>query len=163
MSRKMPAQRPGKSEQTVCTPPEFLNAVREFLTIENFHIDLAALPENAVVGAFLSPSDDALSLSWSRLLPRNTNAWGWLNPPYSNIRPWAQKAFCCHRQIAMLVPASVGSEWWNEWVDGAAYVLFLRGRLKFVGHTNSYPKDLALVLYDYGEPGYRTWKWKDYV
>lgn len=160
MSRTMPRQRPGKSEQTVETPPEFLAAVLQKLDIEEFAIDLAATRENSKGRQFVAGADPSRpATNWTRSIP--IGEYAWLNPPYSDIRPWVQKAYECQRPVVVLVPASVGSNWWRDWVHEKALVLFLNGRIQFVGHTAGYPKDLALLLYGTGiEPGYDIWRWK---
>ena len=83
-----------------------------------------------------------------------------MNPPFANIGPYAQKAYSDGGKIAMLVPASVGANWWRDWVDGKSYVLFLNGRLKFGGCKDYYPKDCALVLYTPERfIGNEVWSW----
>lgn len=147
------------SEQSVGTPREFLDAVeRRFGTLE---FDLAANADNSVCGPHFyglgSPATDALITWWG-----GKPLFMWCNPPFIHIEPWAAK---CARdrhpeaRIAFLIPASVGSNWFAEHVDGKALVLFLRPRLTFVGHSAPYPKDLILAMY--GEkPGYECWKWR---
>jgi site-specific DNA-methyltransferase (adenine-specific) len=160
--RKMPPQKPGRSEQVVLTPPDFLKAVRTRLGIVGFHIDLAADATNTVAPQFFSETDNALEQSWYF----GPGAWGWANPPFHDLGSWTQKALFemmdRQAQVAMLVPASVGSNWWSANVHNVAQVLFLNGRLTFVGHTTPYPKDLALLLYlpQIWQPGYEVWRWK---
>lgn len=154
----MPKQKPGKSKQDYGTPKGFLEAVKQKLHIEDFYIDLAASPENAVTRLFFSlPDEDALDLSW--VYP----GWCWLNPPFADIYPWVEKAYVESlggAHVAMLVPLSM-AEWWVDYVDGAAYVLMLHGRLTFVGETKPYPKDCALLLYGpEGYNGYEVWSWR---
>jgi hypothetical protein len=72
------------------------------------------------------------------------------------------KAKESQRQIVVLVPASVGSNWWKEHVHREAWVLFLNRRITFEGHTAGYPKDLALIVYgpDKAGCGYDIWDWR---
>ncbi|MCL2777747.1 MAG: phage N-6-adenine-methyltransferase [Polyangiaceae bacterium] len=146
-----------RSEQDVETPPELIAAVeRRFGPIET---DLAATKENKKGPFFVTPEEDSLSLDWDKVVSHHI---AWLNPPYGNIAPWARK--CAEYQgegrIALLVPASVGSEWYARYVDGRALVLSLRPRVKFVGHKQPFPKDLILAVY--GEkPGFEPWRWDD--
>lgn len=138
------------------------------LQIEEFTFDLAAHHSNTVAGSqFWTEEDNALLQSWGGF-----PGWCWCNPPYANIRPWVEKAVAgsavgwggarSGSSIAMLVPASVGSNWWAEAVDGRAHVLFLNGRLTFAGETTPYPKDTALLLYTpFIKGGYEVWRWKD--
>lgn len=163
MGRTMPQQKPGRSDQDVGTPPEFLEPVqRRFGPIG---LDLAASNDNHVVSLWLGPGsplrggDDALAdgLSWAGRTLR------WLNPPFGNIAPWAAKCAAQrhHAFIAMLTPASVSSNWYAEHVYGKALVLAIRPRLTFVGSPDPFPKDLILSLW--GPlvcPGFDLWRWK---
>lgn len=160
MSRKVPEQKPGRSEQDVRTPSNFLEAVKAKLYISDFVADLAASPENTVAELFYTEADDALIQRWSF----GGERWAWCNPPYADITPWVAKAHWEAKHagayVAMLVPASVGSNWWRDSVHNKAYTLFLNGRLTFVGHTSPYPKDLALLLYTpFLTGGYDIWDW----
>lgn len=164
---KMPRQKPGKSKQDYGTPDDFLGSTLLRLGIDKFDCDLACRRDNRIPCArtgLYFPEVDSLAVPWP------TKGWNWLNPEYADIRPWAQK--CAEQWLgrdvrtAFLVPASVGSEWWYEYVHDVALALFLRPRLKFkgmkpnpkTGKIDPYPKDLALILYG-EEPGYDSWRW----
>jgi len=162
----MPRQKPGKSETVVRTPPEFIKAAYHFLGVNGFDVDLAASRDNAVAPRYIAEKQDALTnQDWHALIP--SNGWAWLNPPYSDIRPWVRKAaeeklyLPNYSGIAVLVPASTGSNWWRDYVHEEADIQLLNGRIQFVGHTSPYPKDLALLLYSLTrKPGYHIWSWK---
>lgn len=162
----MPLQKPGKSKQDHQTPPEFLNAVRHYLGIKDFAIDLAANDANHVTETYYTPEENALVCDWADWC-RDT--WAWLNPPFADIAPWVEKAYTEARRggkIAMLVPASVGANWWRDWVHEKTPVLFLNGRITFVGQADAYPKDCALILYQPPpvlpvRPHYDVWTWPD--
>jgi phage N-6-adenine-methyltransferase len=157
----MPTQKPGRSKQNYVTPVELLNRVQERLCIEQFTFDLAADADNAVCPTFYTEEDNALSadVSWY-----NGPGWAWCNPPYANIAPWVEKAAKeadRGTQIIMLVPASVGSNWWSDWVLPYAYITHLNGRIKFVECKDYYPKDCSLLLYTpYRFTGSDTWAWQ---
>lgn len=160
MTRRMPAQNPGRSRQDYETPPEFVAAVaRRFGPLL---VDLAASPTNAKAPAFLTEGNDSLASPWTNW----STGCAWLNPPFADIAPWAEKC-AVHRhafaagggRILFLTPASVGSEWFAEHVHRKALVLGIRPRLTFVGAADQYPKDLILSVF--GElPGFDTWRWK---
>lgn len=155
----MPKQKPGLSKQTYQTPPEFIAAVKQRLAIKAFACDLAADKDNTVAPMFYSEENSAFDHSWYM-----GSGWNWCNPPYSNIRPWVEKAYLemiqRGTQTVMLVPASTGANWWRDYVDGKAHVLLLNGRLTFVGETTPYIKDCALLGYaPYCEGGYTVWDW----
>lgn len=153
----LPVQKPGRSRQDYQTPDEFMFAVKRRLGIAEFAIDLAASPTNAVAPRFYTAADDAFTQSWA------FDGWCWLNSPFSNLAPWVARSFKQSRigaQVAELVPAGVGANWWRDWVHQKAFVLFLNGRLTFVGETAPYPKDCALLLYGPTiAPGYDVWSW----
>ena len=152
----MPKQKPGSSKQNYKTPREFINAVERRFGKLTF--DLAADSRNTVVkGRYFSTKHDSLKQNWShRALGSNL----WLNPPYGDIAPWAERCalFRSTKQIFFLVPASVGSNWFAEHVHEKALVLLLSPRLSFDGQ-NPYPKDVLLACYGLA-PGYETWRWK---
>lgn len=163
----MPAQKPGKSKQDYQTPLEFIKAVEQRLCITEFSIDLAASKENTIADIFYTEEDDSLSdIKW------NWGGWAWLNPPFSHIEPWVEKAVreaALGAHIAMLVPASVGANWWRSYVEPFAYQSFLNGRLCFIpdwreqGFKSAplYPKDCALLLYTpWGFRGTEIWSWR---
>lgn len=170
MARKPPRQKPGQSETVVVTPPEFMAAVHATLGIAGFDIDLAAGEDNSQGLFYYDKETNGLEQEWTNFNYRVSNPWFWCNPPYDDIRPWVEKASrevgwrrILDRQpsLAMLVPASVGSNWWRDYVHKKCKVLFLNGRIQFVGHTTGYPKDLALLLYGIDVVGYDIWRWKD--
>lgn len=114
--RSMPKQKPGLSKQNYATPVEFIEAVKRRFKIKEFVYDLAAEPETAKAKHFFSEEEDALSKDWKKL-----RGHLWLNPPYGNITPWVQKCSesrdCRHsRTIYFLVPASVGANWFADWI-----------------------------------------------
>lgn len=159
-----PKQKPGRSKQDYWTPPEFLDAVRKTLGVHEFDVDLAADDGNAIALEYFTAQNSAFDAqTW-----RFASGWNWLNPPYSAIGPWVERAYLEARdnraKTAVLIPASVGANWWRDWVHNKALVLFLNGRLTFVGCTAPYPKDCALLLYDpflvrEGMTYYDVWSW----
>jgi phage N-6-adenine-methyltransferase len=161
----MPKQKPGRSKQDYNTPPEFIEAVMKRLKIDSFDCDLAADDNNALCDIYytaeMSALPDDISWHWG-------SGWNWLNPPFDQIGKFAFKAAVQSRRgvkIAMLVPASVGANWFRDYVHGLAgvQVLFLNGRITFVGCKDPYPKDCMLVLYGgrkspFHQP-YDVWSW----
>ena len=146
------------SLQDVETPADLIAAVEA--RFGKITIDLAANKSNHKADVWLGPGGvepDSLAVDWAR--------WDgtlWLNPPYRNITAWAAKCAktsTLARTIVMLIPASVGTNWWADYVHEKAMVHFLRPRVIFKGHTQPYPKDLAIVAY--GPPaGYLCWRWR---
>lgn len=62
--------------------------------------------------------------------------WGkgvaYVNPPYSNIKPWVYRAMEQPIVVVMLLPVRPGSEWWVRW-HHLAEIRFFRHRIHFVG------------------------------
>ena len=166
MKRRMPRQKPHQSEQSVGTPREFLAAVEERFGIIGF--DLAATKENAVCAKWLGPGshhgEDCLAVDWATL-PTQPGDVLWLNPPFGKISGFARLAAAMASSlpgtsIVMLVPASVGTNWFAEHVHRKALVLALRPRLTFVGEEDPYPKDLMLCVWGrWVAPTFDTWRW----
>jgi hypothetical protein len=162
MSRHVPRQKPGESEQVVRTPPEFLAAVvRRFGPIR---FDLAANSENSVAGAnYFGPGstfgEDALAESWVK------PGVLWLNHEFGDSAIWTAKAKdegAKGARVHNLMPAAVGSRWFGENVHRHALVLALDPRLVFVGHKSAYPKDLCLAVYGpWVAAGFDVWRWKE--
>lgn len=154
-----PCQKPGLSKQDYATPPEFIDAAKQRLGIRDFAFDLAADMWNTKAEGYFTKEQDSLSQNWWHAAGVN-HGWLWLNPPYADITPWAKK--CSETtgvNIAFLVPAAVGSNWFRDYVDGKAHVLLLNGRLSFDGIA-PYPKDCILCLYGPFRNGYEVWDWR---
>lgn len=99
-----------------------------------FSIDVAASEDNAKLPRYYDREDDGLAQSWE-------GERVWCNPPYSDIRPWVEKAWAEDAElVAMLLPANRTEQgWWQDLVepyrDRAGSPLtteFIRGRLRFV-------------------------------
>lgn len=118
------------------TPPEIFDPLNERF---GFNLDVCALPHNAKCERYFTPDDDGLEQAWEGRV--------WCNPPYSNIRPWVEKAWRSFESgevetIVMLVPANRTEQaWWQDTVepfrdrrDSPLRVEFLRGRQRFIAH-----------------------------
>lgn len=157
-----PSQKPGKSRQDFGTPDVFIAAVKS--VFGHLDWDLAADETNHKAFEWFDEAMDGLKQPWYKLLPRNDGNWLWCNPPFGNIEPWARKCWeesDYGARVLMLVPASVGSNWWFRWVHDKAHVYLLSPRLCFDGKS-PYPKDCVLLAYDKSRPtppGYECWRW----
>jgi phage N-6-adenine-methyltransferase len=166
-----PKQKPGKSKQDYRTPPEFIDAVAKRFGRPTF--DLAATSGEQIPGVdhYFTPEQDSLAQSWAHLQTPGQDdpsaRVAFLNPPFANIAPWAQKLTdeCrwLKRWTLMLVPASVGSDWYRKHIHGKAMVLGLSPRLTFVAAPDPYPKDLALICAGFGVSGFQTWRWNEAI
>lgn len=157
----VPKQKPHRSKQDYATPWDFVHRVERRLGIAQFALDLAADVTNKKAPEWLAEDDDALAGYWDWAKMLYDGEWAWLNPPYTNIADWVakcDKAQVDGARIALLVPASVGSNWFRDYVHEVAMVLALNGRISFDG-KNPYPKDLLLCLYGL-PPGFDVWDWR---
>lgn len=180
----MPAQKPGRSKQDYRTPEVFIAAAKRRLGIGRFMHDFAADESNRQAHTYFTKADDALSIDdWTQWID---GGWGWLNPPFNNIRPWAWRCVetkSAGGSMALLVPAAVGANWYRDFVHHHALVLALNGRLCFMPDWATtidpatvkpgkgparcyqqaplYPKDLILCLYGpYITAGFDVWNWR---
>ena len=156
----MPRQKPGESRQDYETPPELIHAIGVAFGA-TFSVDLAANQLNRKVPRYLGPGselgENSLAVDWSQF-----SGDAWLNPPFAHIQPWAEKCATTARsgRIFLLVPASVGSNWYAAHVHGRAHVVAISPRVTFVGTPDPYPKDIAIAVFSGIRGGFSCWRWK---
>lgn len=158
------------SSGDIWTPLDFKAAViRKFGPLS---VDLACgINSRPMARCFITPEQDSLQQNWAKVL---AGGRGWDNPPYSHITPWATKhALEWERgaETLLLVPGSIGANWYWEWVEPYAQVYSV-GRMVFDNCFDrrtgkpvrtSYPKDLILCHYLPGvHPGImKRWRWEE--
>lgn len=103
----------------------------------SFTVDAASSHENAMLDRHWTVEDDGLLQTWA-------GERVWCNPPYSNIRPWVEKAWSeasSADSIVMILPANRTEQgWWQDLIEpfrdgrsgAVCRVEFLRGRTRFV-------------------------------
>ena len=112
------------------------SAIVEFLNEEfRFDLDVAANSQNRKCGDYLGPDHadplrrDALAFPWA---PHTC----WLNPPYSNIKPWLEKAEEeTHKgaTVVALTPMDPSTKWFAEYATRASEIRILIGaRVQFI-------------------------------
>jgi phage N-6-adenine-methyltransferase len=161
--RRMPIQKPGRSRQCYVTPTDFMVAVvTRFGPID---FDLAATEKNSKADRFFTLRQNALLRPWVSD-PGDERLRYWLNPPYNHLRPWFAKCIeerdaLTTGEILVLVPASIGSNWFLNYVWNKADVYFLKNRLCFIT-GEPYPKDLILCQYRNSRKAsvIAIWDWK---
>jgi phage N-6-adenine-methyltransferase len=153
-----------KSKQDYQTPPEFIQAVNRRWPI---CFDLAANNENKIhPAAYIEGIENSLERDWhllTNMYMHDSLAYLWLNPPYKVHCPWMKK--CAEEmkkgaKIVTLTLASIGSNWFKNYVQPNAMTYVLRGRLTFVGQKAPYPKELMLCVWDSGLTGFGFWDWR---
>ncbi len=132
------------------TPP---NLFRMLDQVYEFKLDAAASDASAFCDTYFTLQSDGLSRDW---FPYRRV---WLNPPYGrSIAQWMRKDYQEAQKgclVICLVPARVDTKWWHDWVENKGQVTFLKGRLRYVRHTDengarsgSAPFPSALVKYE---------------
>lgn len=172
-----PTIKRGQSSGDIWTPQEFIDAVEK--RFGKLVWDLACTTERMCAPrGYTYPEFDALTKNWHEIRSIVDIMGGtsplllWLNPPYSNITPWAKK--CAEESlvgavILLLVPMG-GQNWYWDYVEPYADVYSV-GRMVFDNCfdkngelvTTPYPKDLILAHY-YADLCERRkmqrWRWK---
>lgn len=153
----------GASKQDYETPWELIHAIEA--RWGKIEWDLAATDENRKAHKWITPERDSLSMVWHKLrVSPIYRPLAFLNPPFNNIAPWAEKCAAeaaLGARIVFLVPASVGSNWFGRYVYGKASVHPLNPRLSFDG-KNPYPKDCMVCYYDrQKDVEFSPWMWKE--
>lgn len=145
------------------TPSDFFEKLdAEF----GFDVDVCATEANAKCNVYFGPDShdpeyrDGFKQNWhvwSRT-GEPTGAVCWMNPPYSQIRSWMEKASAQAARgatVVCLVPARVDTRWWGATVwdfenhrpHPGVEVRFVKGRLKFGGAKNSAPFPSVVVVF----------------
>lgn len=68
--------------------------------------------------------------------------WGdknFVNPPYSNIKEWAEKCMIESKKgktVHLLIPARTDTKYFHEFILPYAKIEFIKGRLKFLSLDN---------------------------
>lgn len=148
------------SRQDYGTPPEFIEAVeKRFGSID---YDLAANETNHVAEDWFGPGGDepdSLVVDWSKL-----RGVLWCNPPFNATAKFIQKAALelRHRRglSLFLTPTSSGANWFKICEENG-FVLQLEDRIRFVGETHPYPKDLTLTVFGHNFVGRSRWHWDE--
>lgn len=126
------------------TPLATLHWCAEKAGITGFTLDVAAHDNYHCAERYFTKEQDGLQQDW--------HGHVWCNPPYSDIRPWVEKAWfhAAHsllsptESICMLLPATRSEQpWWQELVepyrdrpDSILRVHFYPGRITFGKHPD---------------------------
>ena len=96
-------------------------------------------------------ADDACPLGGDRNgLLREWSSPCFVNPPYSDIYPWMEKAKIeadAGKTVVLLVPSRTDTRWWHEFAMKASEIRFIRGRLKFGNAKTGAPFPSAVVVF----------------
>lgn len=126
------------------TPRSLLDALGHF-DLDPAHSDPERFPTAA---RHYGPSTDGLAQSWEGRI--------WLNPPFSNARPWIDR-LAAHGDGIALVFCRSDAVWFHRAVKSACGLLMLRGRVQFIRPDGSESRcPLGCVLLAFGESNWRA-------
>lgn len=98
----------------------------------DFDLDVCAAHDSFKCQNYYTENENSLVQPWKSL--------NWCNPPYSNIRPWVEKAALetneGHRTV-MLLPADFSTQWFRLVWDVSSEILIINRRVQFVGAKTS--------------------------
>jgi len=109
------------------TPQEFFNTA-----CVDYHLwpkrDVCATAANTKCKTYFDEADDALHQNWREDF--------FMNPPYSNVKIWMQRAYTQHIRHSVnamaLIYVKTDTGWWHDFVEGKAEVHFIQGRVPFL-------------------------------
>lgn len=112
------------------TPKPVFNNYKNWFDIG---MDAAASSSNSLCEKFLSEEDDSLTSEWN--LSEKPGVW--LNPPYSDILPWVEKAReqsdKHNKTVIMLLPCDLSTKWALRLLEvSTALQIVVNGRLSFI-------------------------------
>ena len=113
----------------------------------NFSTDLACTRENCKAATgYYQPEFDSLTQPWHKL-----SGWLWLNPPYSPLKIWIQKAqkeFLLGAKIVILCPPIISAKYFSEVIPAEIRIIlgrvpFVLGGVEMKGNTS----DSSIIIY----------------
>lgn len=129
-----------------------LRLMRWAKTRWEFTLDVCASANNAQVSNYFDVERNGLFENWEGVC--------WMNPPYSQVDLWINKAWRemqTHGAVVVaLLPARTDTSWWHRYVMSADRVWFIKGRLHFGGSTNPAPFPNCVVLFQKWNGQYLT-------
>jgi phage N-6-adenine-methyltransferase len=121
------------------TPIGLFNQLNEEF---DFTLDPCSTDDNAKCERHYTKAEDGLSKSWK-------GERVFMNPPYSEVGTWVQKAYEEDALVVALIPSRTDTRWWHRYVMQADEIRFVKGRLKFGDATNSAPFPSAIVIWNH--------------
>jgi site-specific DNA-methyltransferase (adenine-specific) len=129
------------------TPQDIFDELNEEF---EFTLDPCATLENAKCDLYIDREHNGLEADWS-----GHNVF--VNPPYSEIAKWVEKA---HKEcgnwdverdclVVMLLPARTDTRWFHEYIykKPNVEIRFIKGRLKFGDSKNSAPFPSMVIIF----------------
>ena len=109
------------------TPKEILqDAIKKYQIAPM--LDVCATDSNSKFSKHYTMNNDALNQEWDDDF--------FMNPPYSQINQWMQKAYEQHRKhnvdALILVFSKTSTKWWHKYVEDKAETHFIEKRIRFL-------------------------------
>lgn len=114
-----------------------------------FNLDMAASEKNFLCKYYLTEQMNSLDPSsvstaintiW---MMENKSPSVFLNPPYSDLKPWVDAAIKCSNNhkvpVVMLIPADTSVKWFKLAFDNCTECHFISGRLSFINAETQKP------------------------
>lgn len=122
------------------TPQDFFDKLNKKYS---FTLDVCASKDNTKCTKYFTIKEDGLKQKWSGRC--------WMNPPYGKtIGTWVRKAYIESKRgvlVVCLLPARTDTKWWHNYVV-KGHIIFIEGRLKFIGAESGAPFPSAIVVFD---------------
>jgi site-specific DNA-methyltransferase (adenine-specific) len=99
-------------------------------------------------------NDDPCPLHGEKTANGLKREWGtrtFMNPPYSNIKPWVKKAYeesLKGKLVVGLLRGDTSTAWFHTWILGKAKIRFIQGRLKFGVINKAAPFPSIVAIWD---------------
>lgn len=95
-----------------------------------FDLDVCCHADTAKAAKFYTPAENGLIQPWE--------GRRWLNPPYSKVSPWLERAISETDSgraslVVALLPACTDTRWFHGLVKDRAEIRFIKGRVRFFG------------------------------
>lgn len=125
------------SERDRRETPDFVFSVIQGLVAVSFVWDVCAEKRTSKCGEnYWGPDkgNDAFSIDWAREIGKQEGRLlgpVWMNPPYSNPKPWCLKAICESRKgliVVGLLPDDRSTDWYRQCIDNVAITVFIPNR-----------------------------------
>lgn len=107
-----------------------------------FTLDVCATDENTKCNRYYTKEDDSLVQDWSSEIC-------WMNPPYSKVKEFIEKAATERCTTVALVPSRTDTRWFHQYCyqKENVEIRFIKGRLRFGGSVNAAPFPSMIVIF----------------
>lgn len=107
-----------------------------------FTLDPCCTEESAKCSKFYTVTENGLLKNWAEETV-------FMNPPYSHVSDWMQKAYGSAQDgatVVCLVPSRTDTKWWHKYAMKGE-IRFIRGRLKFGNATENAPFPSCVIVF----------------